>query len=153
MIILKLFVRYLLSYQLDCHVTELLENNNFILIFHSGCFQQGKDFNGADLKNQKEIKVNFEYCWLKCMEQDECNSFTFEAKTGSCWSKNQIDGDLKENKKGLISANKECFIVCPANQYKVGSECTKCPIHSVSLEGSTSPSNCTSFSKLHLVNL
>ena len=75
------------------------------------------------------------------MEQDECYSFTFEAKTGSCWSKNQTDGDLKENKKGLISANKECFIMCPANQYKIDSE------------GSTSPSNCTSLSKLHLVNL
>ena len=69
------------------------------------------------------MKVNFEYCWLKCMKQDECKAFTFEANTGSCWLKNKINGDSKQNKTGVISANKECFIVCPANHYKVGYNC------------------------------
>ena len=82
------------------------------------------------------------------MELDECKSFTFEANTGSCWLKSKINGDTKKSKQGVISANKECFIICPANQYKVGDECEHCPKYMVSLEWSTSRSNCT-VGKLH----
>ena len=86
------------------------------------------------------------------MELDECKAFTSEAESGLCWLKNKINGDSKASKTGLISANKECFIRCPANQYKVGHECEHCPKYMVSLEGSTSRKNCTG-GKLKLVNL